>query len=141
MDKDIAIRYLQRQLTSGEALLEAITLNPKTGEPRNERRIFIKLKQHIRNFLRGDTEKQVVIVPGLRGLRKTTSLAQLYMALKTSFGGRINLLYFPLDEAMDKVANLTMLLDAYEELIGGSYESLQKYTVIFIDEIQSDPEW
>lgn len=141
-EKNTAINYVNRQVSTGEDLIESLTLNHATNTPRRRRRLYMRLMMHVKNFMDGMVSKQVVIVPGLRGLGKTTTLAQVYMALKKTHGRQVNLLYFPLDEAQSRVkSGLPAILEAYEELLGGSFESLTKHTFIFIDEVQAGSTW
>lgn len=53
---------------------------------RNETKIkrrsaFFKLKKHVDNFLEGSSENRFIVMPGLRGVGKTTLLFQLYDCL------------------------------------------------------------
>lgn len=137
-----SIRYLQRQLSDGAATLKSKAVDPYTRKPYRTRNAWILLQMRVKNFLEDKTgAKRIVIMPGLRGVGKTTLISQLYLWLER-YPQAINQLYIQLDEAVEKVGvNLSDLLDAYEELLGVRYEALHQPTIIYIDEIQSDSSW
>ena len=81
------------------------------------------------------------VIPGLRGVGKTTILAQTYLQA-VEHGQDINLLYVSLDEAAIAGANLADVLSVYqEEILGDYFENLKKPTLILVDEAQADPAW
>lgn len=135
------LEYLQRQISLGKERLNRYVVNP-SGKAYPKRNIYIKTEEYISAFLKGNHEqKRWVIIPGLRGLGKTTILAQSYVEL-LKYGDKINLLYVSLDEVTDTLGGTLMeLLSEYERLIGESYETLSKPTFLLLDEVQSDPKW
>lgn len=82
-----------------------------------------------------------MIIPGLRGVGKTTILAQLFLNHYQEMGER-RMLYISLDEVVNVLgSSLRDTLAAYETIIGESFERLTKPVFIFIDEAQYDPKW
>ena len=84
------------------------------------------------------------VIPGLRGVGKTTILAQTYLQLVTeiSKGLEANLLYLSLDETVIAGFSLSEILEVYQtEILGDYFENLNKPTFIFIDETQADARW
>ncbi|HUC87559.1 MAG TPA: AAA family ATPase [Candidatus Binatia bacterium] len=136
------IRYLQRQLLLGEAIMRSKNKNSR-GRPLPTRTMIVLIQKYIRDFLlKKPGTKRWIILPGLRGVGKTTLLAQSYLWLLPQSHDKLNLLYVSLDEVVEKVgSSLSELIDEYERLLGISYEQLDKPTFIFIDEVQTDPKW
>ena len=135
------INYLQNQLVQAKPRLLGLTKSG-SGKPYPTRSIYIKLKQYVDGFLKKSSEKRWVIVPGLRGVGKTTVIAQLFLYLESNEHDNINKIYIALDDAMNILnVNLKEIIAAYEYLLGTSYEKLNAPTFIFIDEVQSDPKW
>ena len=139
--KQELISYLQNQLVQAKPKLLAFTKSG-SGKSYPTRNIYIKLKQYVDDFLKKSSEKRWVIVPGLRGVGKTTVLAQLFLYLESNEHDKINKIYIALDDAMNILnVSLKEVIAAYEYLLGTSYEKLNIPTFIFIDEVQSDPKW
>lgn len=136
------IRYLQRQLLLGESIMRSKNKNSR-GRTLPTRTMIVLVQKYIRDFLlKIPGTKRWIILPGLRGVGKTTLLAQSYLWLLGQTEDKINILYVSLDEVVEKVgSDLSELLDEYERLLGTSYEELTKPTFIFIDEVQTDPKW
>jgi len=135
-------RYLQRQLLLGESIMRSKNKSPR-GKALPTRTMIVLVQKYIRDFLlKKPGAKRWVILPGLRGVGKTTLLAQSYLWLLAQADDKINLLYISLDEVVEKVgSDLSELLDEYERLLGVSFEELEKPTFIFVDEVQADPKW
>ncbi|MDP3043503.1 MAG: ATP-binding protein [bacterium] len=82
-----------------------------------------------------------IIIPGLRGVGKTTILAQLFLNHYQEVGDH-RILYVSLDEVVNVLgSSLRDVLSAYEKIIGESFEKLTRPVFIFIDEAQYDPKW
>ena len=112
-------QYIARQLTEQAKILK-LSAYDQNGKAYLKRYFYYCLDKHVRSFLEKGNEPRWLMVPGLRGVGKTTVLAQLFFAYQERFNGRI--LYVTLDEVTKKInSNLFAVLDAYEELIGESY--------------------
>jgi len=135
------INYLQNQLVQSKYRVGAFT-KTSSGKLYPTRNIYIKLKQYVDDFIKKSSEKRWVIIPGLRGVGKTTILAQIFSHLESTENENVNKLYFSLDDAINILdISLKDIIAGYEQLIGTSFEKLVKPTFIFIDEVQSDPKW
>lgn len=97
------------------------------------------------NFLKGNREPRIVIIPGIRGVGKTTVLAQTYFELKEHLGAKLDprsILYVSLEEVVSTFGcNLSDVLNAYEKVINNSFEGLDHDIFLFFDEIQYDHNW
>ncbi|RME59105.1 MAG: ATP-binding protein [Candidatus Dadabacteria bacterium] len=130
--------YISRQLIEQNKILR-LSAYSKDGRKYLKRFFYYRLEKHIRRFLDAG-EPRWVIVPGLRGVGKTTILAQLYFSYKEKFKGRV--LYVSLDEVVGKLrGDLYGVLDAYEELLGESFHSLTENVLLLVDEVHFDPTW
>ena len=140
---ELLTRYIQRQSIRGNEIMRLKTLNAK-GESLPSRTVYILLQKYARDFLaKAPGARRWIVLPGLRGVGKTTVMAQLYLWLNHQVGEKINLLYVSIDELVEKVgSDLSNLIDDYERLLpNGSFETETKPTFLFIDEIQVDPKW
>lgn len=140
---ELLTRYLQRQMSRGSEIMKS-KVQTVGGRKLPTRTIIVLVEMYVRDFLNKTTgARRWVVIPGLRGVGKTTVLAQLYLWIKRSVGSKVNILYISMDEVVEKIgSDLSDLLDEYERLLpGGSFESESKPTFIFIDEVQVDPRW
>ncbi|MCL5113322.1 MAG: ATP-binding protein [Patescibacteria group bacterium] len=139
---NVLTRYIQRQLFIGENSMRRRAAD-SAGHPYSTRTMTVLLQKYARDFLEhGPESKRWVVIPGLRGVGKTTITAQTYLWILNQVGLRVNLLYISLDEVVEKLgSNLSDVLDEYQTLLGYDFETTKKPTFIFIDEVQSDPNW
>ena len=135
--------YLQQQ--QRDAYDNLLDIQKHEGGQLHPRRyLATQLEQAADNFLTGQqSEPRWFILTGLRGVGKTTVLAQVYTHLKQKHPGRkFNQLHIALDDIIGKVdVNLGQILDAYQSLLGFSWVQNPDLTFIFIDEVQIDPRW
>lgn len=132
------IHYLQQQIRSTDKRLMRFTHSP-AGEVYPSRFMFVKLKKYIDSFLQKKMGNKMVIVPGFRGVGKTTLLAQVC----SEYNNKDNEVLFV---SMEDVKNLfdvgiVELMSAYESILGDNLENVNKSIIIFLDEVQSDPKW
>ena len=136
------IDYVDDQIRHGFRLLsEQIT--GLGGQSLPHRSLYNQLVGNLESFCDNQrSNPRWVILTGLRGVGKTTIMAQLYVHLAQTLPREsCNLLYVSLDEiARHKDGSLNNLLDACELRWGGQFHSLDKPTFLFIDEIQVEPE-
>lgn len=135
--KSQVIAYVRNQLTLSEQRLKALTLDNR-GEELPHRDIYQILQGYIQGFVKEGGEPRWVAVAGLRGVGKTTLLAQLFTNLEWESNYK---LYLSLDQTTDLGFSLTEILSAYEELLGSSFETLQKPVFLFLDEVQYQDKW
>ena len=138
--KEAIFNYVQGQIAQAPYRLKGHITDP-AGKTYPQRHIYKKLERHLDNFLAGKTEQRWIIVPGLRGVGKTTVLSQLFLKLQPRFDA-LRILYVSLDEATGLLnSNLVEVLEAYESILGESFERAKKPIFLFIDEVQYDPKW
>ncbi len=140
-----ALNYVQNQLVRAEARLEGYLKNPK-GTRNNTRNIIVKIRQYYKGFLGGKSDQRWVIMPGLRGVGKTTIMAQTYFEVLTEFKKmglpKSHALFVSLDDAVENLdLSLREIIEAYEVVLGVSFEKQQKPILLFIDEAQYDSKW
>ena len=71
-------QYLQNQLSRAPFLLKTYTQDEQ-GNKYLARNMFIRVEKLINDFISGEKEVRMVSIPGLRGVGKTTVLAQLFL--------------------------------------------------------------
>lgn len=143
MIKDEAIQYVNNQLSRGSDRLRPYAKDGNWIYPR--RPGWYKIEKYINDFIGGNRESRWVIIPGLRGVGKTTILAQLFFNF-TNYFKRLgtplsNILYISVDDIVTAGLTLSEVLDAYEQSLGKSFESHEGPILLFIDEVQQDPKW
>lgn len=137
MKKDV-IQYLQSQLALGPQRLKGYAFDVD-NKPYPKRSIYEKIKDYFLKFSQGRVEQRWLLIPGLRGVGKTTLLAQLFL---DQAHDPMRVLYISLDEITQLLGStLAETLSAYETILGQSFESLTAPIYLFIDEVQYDPKW
>jgi len=132
------IQYLQQQMRTTDERLKRFSHGPD-GKRNPRRFMFVKLKQYIESFLDKTSFNKMVIVPGFRGVGKTTLMAQVC----AEFKNRVDrVLFLSVENSKDLFdAGISELMSAYENILGENLESVKSPILIFLDEIQSDPKW
>lgn len=135
------LKYVQNQLVRAPFRLQSY-VQDEQGKKYPQRNIYIKIDKYLRDFLHNpEARDRWIIIPGLRGVGKTTILAQLFLNHYQEVGQQ-RMLYISLDEVVNVLgSSLKDVLSAYEKIIGESFEKLTKPLFIFIDEAQYDPKW
>lgn len=132
------IHYLQQQIRTADARLRRFTHNA-AGEERPRRFLFSTLEQYVSGFLNKENNNRMVIMPGFRGVGKTTLMAQLCAAYKTKLH---NVLFLSVEDAKNLFdTGILQIMAAFEEILGNNLESIKEPVLIFLDEIQTDPKW
>ena len=110
------------------------------GNPLPKRYFYHRIDEYVHHFLHTGREPRWIMISGLRGVGKTTVLAQLFFEHRKNFKDRV--LYLSMDEIAGKLnSNLFEALEAYEDLLGESYASLLDNVLLLIDEVHFDPKW
>ena len=137
MKKDL-VQYLQQQIRTTGVRTRRYTHSPR-GEKYPQRFMFVKIKKYIDGFLSKTQDNTMVIIPGFRGVGKTTLMAQLC----SSYSGKVdNILFLSIDDAKNLFdAGINDIVSAFESIIGENIESIKKPILIFFDEIQADAQW
>ena len=111
------------------------------------RNMKVLLEKHVKDFLSDDSTERWIVIPGLRGVGKTTLIAQVYnWAYQQWVHGqtdeqKLNMIYISLDVVRNLGGNLAEALKIYESLLANRLENTSQPILFFIDEIQVDPEW
>lgn len=132
-------QYLQNQLNRAPSLLKTYTQDEQgnTYLPRN---MFIRVEKLINDFIGGEKEVRMVSIPGLRGVGKTTLLAQLFLQFFSRYPK--DMLYISTDQIVNELgADLYSVFEEYQKILGVPFEKLDRNLFIFIDEIHFDKKW
>lgn len=132
------VEYLQKELLTTDARLKRFTHDPK-GRKYPQRFMFVKIQKLVDGFLAKQQSNRLVIIPGFRGVGKTTLMAQIASEYKTKIRRTLFLSVEDLRNFFD--AGITDIASAYEEILGTNLETVKEPILIFLDEIQSDPNW
>lgn len=130
--------FLRDQLSNMDLRMQSYVFD-QGGEAYPKRDLFQKLKDIIDDFLTVKSSDRIILLTGLRGAGKTTLTAQIYYSLKSIDAYR---LYLSTDQIV-QILNVSLddALSAFEELIGMSFEKLDKPLILFLDEVQYEKKW
>ncbi len=133
------VEYLQNRIRVTDTMLRA-QVQGRDGKPYPQRPIYNEVIRHIRGFLGAGTEPRWIIIPGLRGVGKTTLLAQLF--LRAIPRDEAQAFYLSIDEIVRQFKiTLWELMEAYEEILRKPLELLDRPVFFFFDEVHYDPDW
>ena len=137
--------YIKKQLRTAAGVMQGYAFD-NNGLKHPLRLLQKDISQAIADFLSGTRDlDRWWIMPGLRGVGKTTLLAQTYLQLNSSITNKDNsayLLYLPLDETVVSGFKLADILEVYQkEILGDYFENITKPVLIFTDETQADTTW
>jgi predicted AAA+ superfamily ATPase len=109
----------------------------------NHRIAFNNLKYSVDTFLDGFNENRLTIMPGLRGVGKSTLLFQTYEYLIANGVDENRILYVPADELNTlNESSLLELINIFVEDVHHKYPAtLKDELFILIDESQEDDKW
>ena len=101
------------------------------------------MKEYIDNFLNEINTDKFFVMPGLRGVGKTTILYQLYdYLLNTKKIESTKVLYLDLERLKDELnLNLLEFFDIFIKVINEKYQFTDEALFIFVDESQYDHNW
>lgn len=134
-------RYVERQIGLSEERIKNWIY--ENGKEKPKRSIFTSVSSEIYNFLNHKNHKNVIIIPGLRGIGKTTLLFQLYDELQEHFE-KERMLYLTCDDLSNFELDLMEVLNAYEKFfLQSDLETLSKdkKVIIFLDEAHYQEDW
>ncbi|NCN24383.1 MAG: ATP-binding protein [Candidatus Pacebacteria bacterium] len=139
MNNEQIQQYLQNQINRSPSLLRSYVEDAQ-GNKYLTREIYDKMKLYIENFVAGGKELRIIGIPGLRGVGKTTILAQLYFLVQATHP--TNVLYISTDQIINELnSDLFTVLDEYQKILGNSFEKSESEIFLFIDEIHFDKKW
>ncbi len=132
------LHYLQNQIrTTGERARRFT--HDTEGNAYPQRFMYVKLKQYIDDFLSKKSMAKMVVIPGFRGVGKTTLMAQVSSAYHEL---DVPILFLSVEDAQSLFnVGIAELMAAYEEILGEDLERVTAPVLVFLDEIQSDPKW
>ncbi|OGN00873.1 MAG: hypothetical protein A3I26_00870 [Candidatus Yanofskybacteria bacterium RIFCSPLOWO2_02_FULL_43_10] len=131
--------FVQNQLTISEARLKGYVFErPNWAYPK--RFAYYRVEKYIKDFLLRKIRERYVAIPGLSGTGKTTILAQIFMTFRNRLKDR-HILYISLEQAATAGASLQDVFDAYEHILGISFEKLEDPILLLIDEVHQDKDW
>src|SRR3990167_10545563 len=132
-------QYLQNQLSRAPSLLKTYTQDEQ-GNKYLTRNMFIRVEKLMNDFISGEKEVRMVSIPGLRGVGKTTLLAQLFLEFFPRYSE--DMLYISADQVVNELgADLYSVFEEYQKILGVPLERLDRNLFIFIDEIHFDKKW
>jgi uncharacterized protein len=132
------IQYLQQQIRTTDERLKRFTHNT-AGKRYPRRFMFVKLQQYVNGFLNKKSDNRMIIIPGFRGVGKTTLIAQICMEYKNKVN---DALFLSIEDTKNLFnVGIAELMSAFENILGNDLESVKSPILIFLDEIQSDPKW
>ncbi len=133
-EKEVRLQdMLQSGAQTAKEIMEGNTLSRGIT-----RRAFMSVRARGRSFAKGDEKQVWIAMPGLRGIGKTTLLAQLYNSI--TFRGCTKI-YASFDRVHTIGANMQEFIEACEAYMGDSFETHKKPVAIFLDEVQYLENW
>jgi len=142
MEKIEIIKYIQGQMASTPERLQTFT-HERSGKLFPKRHIYVKLQKYLADF--GERKKETpraLVITGLRGVGKTTVMAQICASTLKTQPASDHILFLSLEEAVQVLGvGISEVLDAFEDVIGESLERTQRDIYLFLDEVQKDPQW
>lgn len=145
-DKEILLKYTLAKLAEAPQLVKNYL--EEAGRTLKYRRAYFRIKKYVDDFLLGDKlgniSKRLVILPGLRGVGKTTIVFQIYDYLKNEKKiEQDRIIYFSTDELKAYLGK--NILDVAETFIQEVHKTspafLDKEIFIFVDESHFDSKW
>ena len=140
-EKEQAIKYTIAKLAEAPQLVK--THLKEAGESLKYRRAYFRIKKYADSFLAGEKSgniaNRLVILPGLRGVGKTTLLFQIYEHLRARKGiGQDRILYFSADEMKAYLGKsiLDIVTAFIEDIHKTTPAYLDKELFLLIDEAQ-----
>jgi len=97
----------------------------------------------IERFFKNNTSEieKMNLLSGIRGVGKTTLLAQLYDAAKTLAGKAREQIYLDVSRLAAEKISLNDFFNFYEAVKGFHWETVDKKIIIYLDEVHYDADW
>lgn len=142
--KEEVLSFLQNQIQTNHQRLKNNIEDSSSGLKYPQRHAFIKLQKYVNEFMKGNREQRWVIIPGLRGVGKTTLLSQIYFYCLENFKelDTQKVIYISIDDIKNKLdVTLDDVLSAYFEILRTRIEELKHPVILLLDEVQYDADW
>ena len=139
---ELILNYVNEELESVPSTINS-KLTPH-GVKLNTRLEFNEIKKQIDNFIEDKYSNRFIVMPGLRGVGKTTILYQTYEYLfKEKNISLNNILYISCDELNDIIeSNIKELVEIYiKNKFNKNIRTLNEKVFLLIDEAQYDKNW
>lgn len=139
---DVIYNYIKKQLSEIPMVLNRKISHD--GTQFNSKYEFSRLKLMIDSFLNGESEERYFVLPGIRGVGKTTILFQCYeYLLKEKNFSSNDLLYISCETTnFAGENNIKKIIEIYLDKIHSTTPALlDKQVFIFIDEAHFDKNW
>ena len=140
--REMITKFIDSELIEIKDLYNFELVN--NGQKLNKRNEFNEIKGYIDEFLNGYPSNRFIVMPGLRGVGKTTLLYQFYdYLLNTKNVSSNNILFVSFDQ-LNKIVETDILemVEIYlENKFNSSLRRLNEEVFIFIDESQNDLDW
>ena len=143
--KDELIKYVNAKIAQAPVFVNnRTTIN---GNPLPFRKTALNLQRYAESFIKeekGAEENRIIILPGLRGVGKTTMLLQLYEFLVKKQNINIErVLYFSTDELKEFIGvSISEMINVFfEEILKTTPVFLKEKIFILIDEAHFDKHW
>jgi len=145
-DQESLVKYILAKLSETPLLAKSNT--QANGIPLRHRRTYIRIKKYVDDFIMGEKlgniENRLIILPGLRGVGKTTMLFQIYEHIRNVKNvSQDRVLYFSTDELKAYLGKSILdVINVYiQNIHRTSLAALDKEIFILIDESHFDHEW
>lgn len=134
-------KYVERQMSLSEDKIENWISQDEKKKPK--RSIFNPVAKEIENFLDHKQQKSVIVIPGLRGIGKTTLMFQIYDEFREKLAEE-RMLYLTCDDLSNFDLDLIEVLNTYEKyFLQENLEALgrNEKVIIFLDEAHYQEDW
>lgn len=133
------IEFINNQLSQAPGLLLSYTKDT-SGNTFVKRELFYSVLGRFNKFKAGEREIKTVAISGLRGVGKTTLLAQLFTHVYKQ--NPQDVFYISVDQLVNVLGfSLAQVLEGYQQVLGQRFSALTSPKYIFIDEIHYDTNW
>lgn len=122
--------------SGGQTTIEIVEANTYNTDV--TRRAYLSVQARAASFKRQEEHKVWVSMPGLRGIGKTTILAQLH---NDPLFQDTKKLFASFDRVLTIGASIQDFISACEEYIGSSFEDCDEPIALFLDEVQYLENW
>lgn len=136
MDKEVRQYLIEMLAQAPVSAYEWMVAN--TANSGIKRRAYISIEKHVSSFLENRTNKEWLIMPGLRGTGKTTMLTQLYNSPELVNHHKF---YLSLDKVKSVGGRMIDIIQVIEEALGQTIESSDQPVFILLDEVQYLDDW
>ena len=140
--EELTINFIKKVLNDvPNSLNKDLSKNNKKFNYRDE---FSEIKGYVDTFLNEDTSNKVIVLPGLRGVGKSTLVLQAYeYLLKEKNIPPNNILYVLFDDLNDLIeCSIKEMVEIYlKNMFNANLRTLDEKVFIFVDESQVDKKW